>query len=281
MIQKAGTIDNTLGFNGWQSADHWFTANIDQNSNPLSSEMIWVNLEPQIIKHLSFTNYRVSVKRDGGKIHLGVLTGGVLSSRPDNSNKSSATISKPSGLSDELPELPFPISKPPVILSEAQELAVSKVDKEPNSVSKGASIVSTDSNSKPNLPDLPLPIQSSSSSNNTTTLPNSSLETKKRAPLLPIIGLILLILAIAGYLLTQRSTSSSKSDQIIPSSSPVDGKQVAPTAAPPAPAQSPPAAPPTQNSAAPKSPTNTPAKSASSGSDLPDLNKIVKDAVNK
>jgi hypothetical protein len=111
MIQKAGSTDNTLGFNGWQSADHWFTANLDPQSNIEVGELVWVKLEASIIRHLSFTNYRISAKRDGGKACAGVLSGGVISDRPDGTKKSGASLVVPTSLSSELPDLPEAFSK--------------------------------------------------------------------------------------------------------------------------------------------------------------------------
>jgi hypothetical protein len=87
MIQKAGSTDNTLGVNGWQSADHWFTANTESGPKYEVGQMVWISLGSSILKYLTFTNYRVSTQRDGGKVCVGVLSGGVLSPRPDSAKK--------------------------------------------------------------------------------------------------------------------------------------------------------------------------------------------------
>ena len=106
MIQKAGSADNTLCENGWQSADYWFTANLSSGVNLQVGQPVWVNLSASIIKHLSFTNYRVSTIREGGKACLGILSGGTISRRPDASSEASATLIPVGTLENTLAELP-------------------------------------------------------------------------------------------------------------------------------------------------------------------------------
>lgn len=280
MIQKAGSTDNTLGFNGWQSADHWFTANLDPQSSIEVGQLVWVKLEASIIKHLSFTNYRISAKRDGGKVCAGVLSGGVIADRPDGAKKTVATVVAPAALSGDLPDLPEAFAKtqinviptPEVEPDVPQEVPVEPVVAPPAPVvSEPEKVVSL-----PDLPAVATPPQEPE--NNASILGANAQEKKKTSPILFIaIGLGLLVAAIAAYFLTRGP------------SVPVEVKPSIPAPATPVNTQ-PPAAPPSNAGPVGEGPAaknlrqrsqEAVGKPSSPGSAGPDLNKIVKDAINK
>ena len=278
MIQKAGSTDNTLGFNGWQSADHWFTANLDPQSSIEVGQLVWVKLEASIIKHLSFTNYRISAKRDGGKVCAGVLSGGVIADRPDGAKKTVATVVAPAALSGDLPDLPEAFAKtqinviptPEVEPDVPQETLVEPVAVPP------APVVSEPEKAIA-LPDLPPLVQpQQESETKASVLGANTQEKKKTSPILFIaIGLGLLVAAIAGYFLTRDSSTPVKPNAPVQATPPAELKPPVPAPAAP-PAATPPAAP-----QAPKAPpTNTP-RPSSPGSTGPDLNKIVRETLNK
>jgi hypothetical protein len=278
MIQKAGSTDNTLGFNGWQSADHWFTANLDSQSSIEVGQLVWVKLEATIIKHLSFTNYRISAKRDGGKVCAGVLSGGVISERPDGAKKPVATVVAPAALSGDLPDLPEAFAKthinvtptPEVVPDVPQEAPVEPAIEPPAPVlSEPEKVVS--------LPDLPAVAQPTQEpENKASVLGANAQENKKTSPILFIaIGLGLLVAAIAGYFLTRGSSAPVKPNAPVQAAPTVELKPSAPATVTP-PAATPSAAPQT-----PKAPPGNGPRPSSPSPAGPDLNKIVKDAINK
>ena len=274
MIQKAGSTDNTLGFNGWQSADHWFTANLDPQSNIEAGELVWVKLEASIIKHLSFTNYRISAKRDGGKVCAGVLSGGVISDRPDSAKKSAASIVVPTSLSSELPDLPEAFSKTQINVIPAPE-APADILREASSESP--KVVASEPAKAISLPDLPASVHVPKKIDSDASILSSNPDAKKKtSPVLFVaIGLALLSLAFGGYFLSKDSsvpTNSSTSPQISPA---VETKPPSITPV------TPPLAPPTITPQTPKAPANNAPRPSSTDPAGPDLNKIVKDAINK
>jgi len=271
MIQKAGSTDNTLGFNGWQSADHWFTANLDPQSNIEVGELVWVKLEASIIKHLSFTNYRISAKRDGGKACAGVLSGGVISDRPDGTKKSGASLVVPTSLSSELPDLPEAFSKTQINVKPAQK---DPADIPREAPSESPKLFASESNQAISLPDLPAAVHVPKKiDSNTSKLSSNPDEKKKTSPVLFIaIGLALLGLAFGSYFLTKGSsvpTNSTASPQIAPI------EEAKPSSV------TPPVAPPIVTPQTPKAPANNAPKPSSTDPAVLDLNKIVKDAINK
>lgn len=277
MIQKAGSTDNTLGINGWQSADHWFTANLDPESNIEAGELVWIRLEASIIRHLSFTNYRISAKRDGGKVCAGVLSGGVISDRPDGAKKSVATLVAPTALNGDLPDLPEAFAKTQINVIPTPEV-------EPDIPEKTA-ITPAVVPPPPviSLPDLPAAAESNQASENkASVLGANTQEKKKTSPILFIvIGLALFGLVVAGYFLTRGSSDPAKPSTPIPTAPPAEIKPSAPA---PAPSATPPAAPPATPPSAPqmpKAPQNNAPRPSSPDASGPDLNKIVKDAINK
>lgn len=268
MIQKAGATDNTLGFNGWQSADHWFTANLDPQSDIAVGELVWVNLEASIIKHLSFTNYRISTKRDGGKVCAGVLSGGVISDRPDGAKKSTVSLVAPTSLSANLPDLPEAFAKTQINVIQDRELP-----------SESPKVVASEINKAISLPDLPTASQAPQKlDGHASVLKTNPQEKKKASPLLfAAIGLALLGLVIGGYFLTKGSPPAPINQSTSPQTTIAEeiktspGVSAMPPVAPSAVTPQPPKAPPANN--APRPSSNAPAG--------PDLNKIVKDAINK
>jgi hypothetical protein len=267
MIQKAGTTDNTLGFNGWQSADHWFTANLDPQSDIAVGELVWVNLEASIVKHLSFTNYRISTKRDGGKVCAGVLSGGVISDRPDGAKKSTASLVAPTALSGNLPDLPEAFAKTQINVMPDRELP-----------SEPPKVVASEINKVISLPDLPTASQAPQKlDGHASALKTNPQEKKKASPVLfAAIGLALLGLVIGGYFLTKGSSAP-----INPSTSPqtTSAEEIKTS---PGVSAMPPVAPSTvtpQSTKAP--PANNAPRPSSNAPAGPDLNKIVKDAINK
>lgn len=278
MIQKAGSTDNTLGFNGWQSADHWFTANLDPQSSIEVGQLVWVKLEASIIKHLSFTNYRISAKRDGGKVCAGVLSGGVIADRPDGAKKTVATVVAPAALSGDLPDLPEAFAKTQINVIPTPEVEPDVPQEAPVEpvVVPTAPVVSEPEKAiaLPDLPPLVQPPQESETK--ASVLGANTQEKKKTSPILFIaIGLGLLVAAIAGYFLTRDSSTPVKPNAPVQATPPAELKP--PVTAPAAPpAVTPPAAP-----QAPKAPpTNTP-RPSSPVSTGPDLNKIVRETLNK
>jgi len=267
MIQKAGSTDNTLGFNGWQSADHWFTANLDPQSNIEVGELVWVNLEASIIKHLSFTNYRISAKRDGGKVCAGVLSGGVISDRPDGAKKSAASLVAPTSLSGDLPNLPEAFAKTQINVMPDRELPL-----------ESPKVVASEIKKAISLPDLPTAVQAPRKlGGHTSVLNSNSQEKKKASPILfAAIGLALLGLAIGGYFLTKGS-SAPINLSTSPQTTPAEEAKTSPgvSATPPL------AAPSTVTPQTPKAPANNAPRPSSNAPAGPDLNKIVKDAINK
>jgi len=268
MIQKAGSTDNTLGFNGWQSADHWFTANLDPQSNIEVGELVWVNLEASIIKHLSFTNYRISAKRDSGKVCAGVLSGGVISDRPDGGKKSVASsLVAPTSLSGDLPNLPEAFAKTQINVMPDRELP-----------SESPKVVASEIKKAISLPDLPTAVQAPQKLDGHASVLNSNPQEKKKASpiLFAAIGLALLGLAIGVYFLTKGS-SAPINPSTSPQTTPAEEVKTSPgvSATPPA------AAPSTVTPQTPKAPANNAPKPSSNAPAGPDLNKIVKDAINK
>ena len=267
MIQKAGSTDNTLGFNGWQSADHWFTANLDPQSNVEVGELVWVNLEASIIKHLSFTNYRISAKRDGGKVYAGVLSGGVISDRPDGTKKSAASVVSPTSLSGDLPNLPEAFAKTQINVMPDRELPSESPKVDASEIKKAIS-----------LPDLPAVVQAPQKlDGHTSSLSSNSREKKKASPVLfAAIGLALLGLAIGGYFLTKVS-SAPINHSTSPQTASAEEAKTSPGVSATPPADSPS----TVTPQTPKAPANNAPRPPSNAPAGPDLNKIVKDAINK
>ena len=279
MIQKAGSTDNTLGFNGWQSADHWFTANLDSQSSIEVGQLVWVKLESSIIKHLSFTNYRISAKREGGKVCAGVLSGGVISERPDGAKKTVATLAVPTGLISELPDLPEAFAKTQINVISTPEVALDIPREAPvaKTVAPPAAPVVTEPEKAISLPDLPSVAQHpKESESKASVLGVNTQEKKKTSPIMFIaIGSALLGLIIAGYFLTRGSPDPVKPGAPIQTAPPVEVKQSSP-----APVGSSPTNPPVA-SQTPKAPPSSTPRPSSPDPAGPDLNKIVKDAINK
>ena len=266
MIQKAGSTDNTLGLNGWQSSDHWFEANLDTQSSIEIGELVWVRLESSIIKHLSFTNYRISAKRDGGKICAGILSGGVIAERPNSAKKSVATVVASTALSGDLPDLPEAFAKTQINVIPVRELSV-------------VTPVATASNPEKviSLPDLPATTQPTQESENKASVLGANVKEKnKTSPILFIaIGLGILGIGVAGYFLTRDSSAPAKPSAPTQANPPAEVKSNSP-----APIVSPASIPPSNLQPSKAPPTDTP-RPSSSGPAVPDLNKIVKDAINK
>lgn len=266
MIQKAGSTDNTLGFNGWQSADHWFTANLDPQSSIEVGELVWVSLEASIIKHLSFTNYRISAKRDGGKVCAGVLSGGVISDRPDGAKKTAASLVAPTSLSGELPDLPEAFARTQINVIPVREVPV-----------ETPVAAASDPEKVISLPDLPSATQPPQESENKASVLGATVKEKnKTSPILFVaIGLGLLGIGIAGYFFTRDPSVPAKPSTPTQANPPAEVKSNSP--APVAPPASTPSSNP-QPSKAP--PSNTP-RPSSSGPAVPDVNKIVRETLNK
>ena len=280
MIQKAGSTDNTLGFNGWQSADHWFTANLDSQSNIEVGQLVWVKLEASIIKHLSFTNYRISAKRDNGKVCAGVLSGGVISDRPDGAKKIVAAVVAPTALVSVLPDLPEAFTKTHIDVIPDPEAVPDAPHKAPVEPFMGHSApVISEPEKVISLPDLPAVAQPTQEAEvKASVIGTNTQEKKKTSPILFIaIGLGLLVAAIAGYFLTKGSSDPFKPNTPIQTPPPVEVKPSTPApVTPPAPAPMSPVVP-----QPPKTPPGNGPRPTSPSPAAPDLNKIVKDAINK
>jgi hypothetical protein len=270
MIQKAGSNDNTLGVYGWQSADHWFTAILDSQGSIQVGQLVWVRLDASIIKHLSFTNYRISAKRDGGKVCAGVLSGGVISERSDSTKNTISTVVEPTALSGELPDLPEAFSKTQINVIQAPEVPVKlSIEQLAPNVSKTEKVIS--------LPDLPSAVQPFQESEKQASLLDADPQVKKKtSPILPIaIGLILLGITIAGYFLTRGSSEPAKPNNPTQVTPPLEVKPSSPTPVSP-PTANPPVAP-----QPPKAPSSNTIRPSSPGPAVPDVNKIVRETLNK
>jgi len=235
--------------------------------------LVWVKLEASIIKYLSFTNYRISAKRDGGKVCAGVLSGGVISDRPDGAKKIVATVVAPTALNSVLPDLPEAFAKthidviptPEEVPDVSHEVPVEPVISEPEKVIS--------------LPDLPAVAQPTQEHEvKASVMGANTQEKKKTSPILFVaIGLGLLVAAIAGYFLTKGSSDPVKPNAPIQATPPVEVKPSVPApVTPPTPAPTSPAVP-----QPPKTPPGNGPRPTSPGPAVPDLNKIVKDAINK
>jgi hypothetical protein len=320
MFQKAGAEDNTLGPNGWQSSSHWFVA------NPLDSAdadgLVWVRLSPAITRHLSFANYRVSTKREGGKVCMGVLSGGTSIDRPDTPKANAlAAVAVPSSLGD-LPELPAGFTKTNISIPENEPTSVTP----PVPVTLAPVII-------PELPvqettkelvqvvEAPL-INANTTSANLEQKPTLSTtkviepEKKSNTPKILVIVLAgLIALGLGGYFLTKGKTkvpaepSIPATPPIAPPSAPVVAPPVTPPPAepsvpvtptvtpPPAPVTPPPATPsvpatppkPVTQQVPPQPvrqqpltpPKPSPRPPVNEAPAMPDVNKIVKDAMGK
>ena len=266
MIQKAGSTDNTLGLNGWQSSDHWFAANLDTQSNIEIGELVWVRLEASIIKHLSFTNYRISAKRDGGKICAGVLSGGVIAERPNSAKKSVATVVASTALSGDLPDLPKAFAKTQINVIPVREVPIDT-----------PVVIASNPEKAISLPDLPTPAQPPQESENKASVLGAPVKEKnKTSPFLYIaIGFGLLGIGIAGYFFTRDPSIPAKPSTPTQANPPAEVKSNLPD----------PVAPPSSTSPANSQPSKAPPSNAQRPSSpspaVPDVNKIVRETLNK
>jgi hypothetical protein len=202
-----------------------------------------------------------------------VLSGGVISDRPDGAKKTVATVVAPTALNSVLPDLPEAFAKTHIDVIPTPEVVPEVPHDAPvePAIESPAPVVSEPEKvvSLPDLPAVAQPTQESESK--ASVLGANAQEKKKTSPILFIaIGLGLLIAAIAGYLLTRGSSAPVEVKP--PPSAPV--APVTPPAA--TPAVTPPAA--QQPSKAP--PSNAP-RPTSPGSAGPDLNRIVRETLNK
>jgi len=100
-IHRAGSSNNILGPNGWQSADYWFNGTPSDVSD---DSVAWFSLPPELVQHITYSNYSVFCRRIGNSLtNRTVLTGGALVSRPSLFSSTKGSI--------ELPPLPTGFSQ--------------------------------------------------------------------------------------------------------------------------------------------------------------------------
>ena len=100
-IQKPGSSNHILGPNGWQSADYWFNGTPSEVSN---ENVAWFNLPAQLVVHITYSNYSVFCRRIGNSTHTKtILTGGALVAKPVHASLPKGDI--------ELPPLPTDFSQ--------------------------------------------------------------------------------------------------------------------------------------------------------------------------
>ena len=80
LISRVGSTESVLGPDGWQPSESWFQ--ISSNIVPDAEGMILVSVGPEIIQHLSLSNYTLTVRIKGGvDIERGILVGGAARGR--------------------------------------------------------------------------------------------------------------------------------------------------------------------------------------------------------
>ena len=100
-IQKSGSSNHILGPNGWQSADYWFNGTPSEVSN---DNVAWFSLPAQLVAHITYSNYSVFCRRIGNSTFTRtILTGGALVAKPVHASLPKGDI--------ELPPLPAEFSQ--------------------------------------------------------------------------------------------------------------------------------------------------------------------------
>ena len=128
-IHKSGSSNHILGPNGWQSADYWFNGTPSEVSN---DKVAWFSLPAQLIAHLTYSNYSVFCRRNGNSTSTRtILTGGALVAKPVHASLPKGDI--------ELPPLPAEFSQAAL----GSLAAVEKPDAAPEIPTVQAETVST------------------------------------------------------------------------------------------------------------------------------------------
>jgi hypothetical protein len=194
-IQRAGSSNQILGPNGWQSADYWF------NSTPLeitSQNIGWFRLPTQLLKHITYSNYSVFCRRvNNSNPSRTILTGGDLVSRPSPNGQLKSEI--------ELPPLPSDFSqKTAESLTAIEKISVTNLEGESKrAISSIHTASSSDFKSEQNFA-AAIPKETTSNNAGITN-------TKSKIPvILSFIFLTLLILI--GLYLANFNKESTKND---------------------------------------------------------------------
>jgi hypothetical protein len=194
-IQRAGSSNQILGPNGWQSADYWFSI------TPLeitSQNIGWFRLPSELLKHITYSNYSVFCRRiNNNNPSRTILTGGDLVSRPSPNDQLKSVI--------ELPPLPSDFSqKPAESLTALEKISVTNSEGESERVISSINTVSSsDINSE----------QSYAAAIPKETTSNNAGITNSRSKMPIVLGFIFLtLLILIGLYWANFNKESTKND---------------------------------------------------------------------
>ena len=310
-IQKPGSSNHILGPNGWQSADYWFNGTPSEVSN---DNVAWFSLPAQLVVHITYSNYSVFCRRIGNSTHTKtILTGGALVAKPVHASLPKGDI--------ELPPLPTDFSKvdlgslaavgesdaAPEISIFRSEAVSTLSSAEPKVASYSAeTALAPPASEKAAVFDSPMPKQAP---NSTTQQPRFD----SNHPILLVL-LVVIVLVTAFYFFWFRNTSRNEGannaqppvSTMKPETSPKTEQETSPKTAQETPPKTAPAKPemptkdgskivkpnlPEVNQASTKLPSSVtseptqsvppPEKAQPPGSSVPDLNRMVNEALKR
>ena len=194
-IQRAGSSNQILGPNGWQSADYWFSSTPFEIT---SQNIGWFRLPLQLLKHITYSNYSVFCRRiNNNNPSRTILTGGDLVSRPSPNDQLKSEI--------ELPPLPNDFSqKPAESLTAIEKISVINSEGESKkAISSIDTVSSSDIKSEQNFA-AAIPKEKTSNDAGITI-------TKSKIPI--VLGFIFLtFLILTGLYLANFNKASTKND---------------------------------------------------------------------
>ena len=298
-IQKSGSSNHILGPNGWQSADYWFNGSPSEVSN---DKVAWFSLPAQLVVHITYSNYSVFCRRIGHSAHTRtILTGGALVAKPVHASLTKGDI--------ELPPLPTDFSQAalgslaaveesdaaPEIPTVQSETVSTLPTAEPKVASHSAETVSAPpASEKAAVFDAPMPKQAPSS---TTQQPRFD---SNHPILLGLLAVIFLVIAVYffGFRDTSRNDGANNVQPPVSTMKPETTPKTAPETAPAKPemptkdgskivkpnlpeVKQAPTKFPSSVTSEPTQSVPTPEKAQPPGSSVPDLNRMVNEALKR
>jgi len=296
-----------LGPNGWQSADYWFNGTPSEVSN---DNVAWFSLPAQLVAHITYSNYSVFCRRIGNSTFTRtILTGGALVAKPVHASLPKGDI--------ELPPLPAEFSQ--AVLGSLA--AVEKPDAVPEIPTVQAETVSTHITAAPKVAShsaetVSAPPASERSSVFDVPMPKLEPSRSTQQPsvdsnhpiLLGLLALIFVVIAVYffGFRNTSRNDGTNNAQPPVSTMKPETAPEIPPKTAPEIPPKTAPAKPemPTKDgskivkpnlpevkqaptkfpSSVTSDPTQsvpTPEKAQPPGSSVPDLNRMVNEALKR
>jgi hypothetical protein len=219
-IQKSGSSNHILGPNGWQSADYWFNGTPSEVSN---DKVAWFSLPAQLVAHITYSNYSVFCRRIGNSTSTRtILTGGALVAKPVHASLLKGDIELPP-LPAEFSQAALgslaAVEKPdaaPEIPTVQAETVSTHITAVPKVASDSAETVSAPpASERSSVFDVPMPKLEPSSSTQQSSIKNN------HPILLGLLAFIFLVIAV--YFFGFRNTA--KSDGANNAQPPVSTKQ--------------------------------------------------------